>query len=267
MAEQRNASLADAATRFLSTLSPVQKQRTQQELNKFVRWYGGDRLASELAVLEIANYSESVSSVATDPVQKLEPVRAFLSYAKKEGLTKVNLASHIRPGKTKRKVATKRSSKGLSPISLTSEGYTALESELATLKSERPFIADQLRLAAADKDFRENAPLEAAREHQGHVEARIRELSAILKAATILQEAPVTATTVGIGSRVVLRDLASGEQLSYNLVSPTEANPAEGKLSIASPMGKALLGLENGAAVEVLAPLGTLHYRIEDFQA
>ncbi|MFC2059085.1 GreA/GreB family elongation factor [Chloroflexota bacterium] len=266
MAKQRNLNLAEAATMFLSTLSPEQKQQSQQELNKFVLWYRSERLVSELTPREIAEYAERMNSLATDPVKKLEPVKAFLSYTRKEGLTTQNLAVHLRPSKTKGKLSTKRSHKGPEPVTLTSEGFTAMESELASLKSERPNMADQLRQAAADKDFRENAPLEAAREHQGQVEARIRELESTLSAATILKQSTTNRKRVGIGSKVVLHDLASGEQISYNLVSPSEAKPAEGKLSIASPTGKALLEQEIGVVVEVIAPLGTLSYKIEDIQ-
>jgi len=253
MAKQWNPNLAEAATMFLSTLSPEQKQQSQQELNKFVRWYRSERLISELTPREIAEYAERVNSLATDPVQKLEPVKTFLSYIKKEGLTTQNLAVHLRPSKTKRKLSTKRSHKGPEPVALTSEGFTAMESELASLKSERPQMADQLRQAAADKDFRENAPLEAAREHQGQVEARIRELESTLSAATILKQTSTNRKKVGIGSKVFLHDLSSGEQISYNLVSPSEANPTKGKLSIASPTGKALLEQEIGVVVEVIA--------------
>src|SRR3989304_878982 len=154
MAEQRNPSLSETAIRFLSTLSPVQKQQCQQELNKFVRWYGGERPVSELAVREVANYAESVSSLATDALQKLEPVRAFLSYVKKEGLIEVNLASHLRPAKPKKNQASHRILRRAASVALTADGYTALESELASLKSERPQLAEQLRHASADKDFR-----------------------------------------------------------------------------------------------------------------
>lgn len=266
MSEQQNVSLSEAVTMFLATLSPEQKQESQQELNRFVRWYGGERPINELNAREIGNYGDNISAFVTDPVKKLEPVRSFLSYAKKKKLVEISLAPHLRVSKATQRRSLKRVSVEITPASLTSEGYATLESELEALKSERPRIAEQLRHALADKDFRENAPLEAAREHQGQIEARIRELEATLKGSTIAEEEPRTTQTAGIGCTVSLRDLGSGEKLCYTLVSPSEADPAQGKLSIASPTGKALLYKEIGAVVEVTAPVGTLRYQIDDIK-
>ena len=148
------------------------------------------------------------------------------------------------------------------PAPLTSQGYAALELELASLKKERPRLAQELNLAAADRDFRENAPLEAAREQQGQIEARIREIGAILKTATILDEGPLDTVGVVIGCTVTLCHLDSEEEVDYTLVSPSEADPAQGKLSVASPMGEAILGRTTGVIVDVAAPAGTLRYRI-----
>jgi transcription elongation factor GreA len=266
MSEQQKLTLSEAVTMFLATLSPEQKQESQQELNRFVRWYGAERPINGLNAREIGDYSDNISSFVTDPVKKLEPVRNFLSYAKKKKLIEISLAPHLRASKAKQGRAVRRRAIEISPITLTSEGYAAMALELDALKKERPRLAEQLRLAAADKDMRENAPLEAAKEHQGQIEARIREIEATLKASTIIEQKPKTKKTVGIGCTVSLRDLGSGEQLSYKLVSPSEANPASGKLSIASPTGKALLDNETGAVVEVIAPVGTLRYQIDEIK-
>jgi transcription elongation factor GreA len=270
MAEERNLSLDEAVTMYLATLPPEQRQESQQELNRFVRWYGAERLMSELGAREIGEYGESVSksirSSVTDPAKKIEPVRNFLTYAKKTKLTGVNLAPNLRVSKTKKGPLVKRSNNEPAQVHLTSEGHAAMKSELESLKDERPRVVEQIRHAAADKDFRENAPLEAAREHQGQLEARIRELEATIKGATIMKEKTSITLRVGIGCTVGLFDLTSGEQLHYTLVSPSESNPTKGKLSIASPTGKALLDREVGAVVEVTAPVGMFLYRIEDIK-
>jgi transcription elongation factor GreA len=269
MADEHNLSLDEAVTQYLATLSLEQRQESQQELNRFVRWYGGDRLMSELGAREIGEYGESVSksirSSVTDPAKKIEPVRNFLTYAKKAKLTEANLAPNLRVSKTK-KGPVKNSHKEVEQVHLTSEGHATLKSELEALKNERPRVAEQIRFAAADKDFRENAPLEAAREHQGHIEGRIRELEATIQGATIIREKSNITQRVGIGCTVDLSDLTSGEQLHYTLVSPSESNPTKGKLSIASPTGKALLDQKIGAVVEVYAPVGTFRYRIESIK-
>jgi transcription elongation factor GreA len=129
-------------------------------------------------------------------------------------------------------------------------------------------VAEELRLAMADKDFRENAPLDAARERQGLLEARIRELEATLKQAVIIADASLRSNArVGVGSAVLLRNLKSGVELRYVLVSPSEVNPAEGKISIASPVGKALIERSAGEEVEVAAPAGKIRFRIESVEA
>jgi len=270
MAEESKVSLDEAVTMYLATLPPEQRQENQQELNRFVRWYGGERLMSELGAREIGEYGESVSksirSSVTDPAKKIEPVRNFLTFAKKTKLTGVNLAPNLRVSKTKKGPSVKRSSNEPAQVHLTSEGHAAMKSELETLKDERPRVVEQIRHAAADKDFRENAPLDAAREHQGQLEARIRELEATIKGATIMKEKVSISLRVGIGCTVGLSDLTSGEQLHYTLVSPSESNPTKGKLSIASPTGKALLDQEIGTVVEVTAPVGTFRYRIDDIK-
>ncbi len=265
MAEEQKVSLTEAVTQYLATLPSSARQESQQELTKFVRWYGGERPVSEMTAREVSEYCAGITSSVTDPLKKLEPVKNFLTYAKKKGLTAVNLAPHARFSKTKQPTLTKKAlKKEVEQITLTSEGHEAMRSELEALKTERPRIVEQIQHAAADKDFRENAPLEAAKERQGHIEARIRELEATLKEATVITQKPAVSLGVGVGCTVTLCDLSSGEQLCYKLVSPSEANPALGKLSIASPTGRALLNKEIGNIIEVTAPMGTLKYRIED---
>lgn len=260
MFEKKEKTLAQAATQFLAGLSPEEREESQQELNKFVRWYGMERPLRELAAHEVANYAQRMERASANAMKRLEPVRVFLSYAKKEGLTETNLAVHLRV----RKGSPKQGApiKGRERVTLTMEGYQGLKAELSALQRERPKIADDIRRAAADKDFRENYPLEAARERQGLVEARIRELEAILRSA-VVATGEVDIAKVTLGSTVVLQDLSTGEELRYTLVNPSEASPIKGKISAASPTGKALLHRGKGEVIEVAAPGGILRYRIE----
>jgi transcription elongation factor GreA len=255
-----NVSLGEAATRFLASLLEQERAINQQEINQFILWYGWRQPISELTAPKVANYAERVAASGADPARKLSPVKAFLTYAKKEGLTRTNLSVHLRAKKVSTTMA---AGKPLPQVhALTPQGRAELEAELARLKGERPRVAEELRQAAADKDFRENAPLDAAREYQGQLESRIRELEIVLKAATLEQALPV-ATRVRVGDTVRLCDLGTSEVVRYTLVSPSEANPAKGKISIESPTGKALLGKEEMQEAEVIAPLGKLRYRIE----
>jgi transcription elongation factor GreA len=256
-------SLGEAATRFLASLPEHKRAVNQQDINQFILWYGWKQPIGELTPPKVANYSERIATSGADPTQKLAPVKAFLTYAKKEGLTRTNLSVHLR---AKKVAATVVSGKPLPPVhALTPQGRAELEAELARLKAERPRVSEELRRAAADKDFRENAPLDAAREYQGQLESRIRELENILKATTLEQNAP-PAAKVRIGDTVRIYDLAISEVVRYTLVSPSEANPAKGKISMESPIGKALLGKEEGQEAEVIAPSGKFCYRIEQIE-
>ncbi len=123
-----------------------------------------------------------------------------------------------------------------------------------------------MRRAAADKDFRENAPLEAAREEHGQIEGRIRELEGTLKSAIVIDEKEKVTPKVSIGDSIILRDLASGEVLSYMLVSPREVDPTKGKISSLSPIGRAIIGQSQGEIVEVTVPAGKLRYQIKQIE-
>ena len=258
--------LGQVATQFLQGLSSEERPRSQQEIHKFVRWYGEERELSELTIPEVANYAEQTTSTTTEAAEKLGIVKTFLAYGYKQGLTRANLAVHIKVKKTSSKSLHSSKRRSKATVVLTNQGYADLKAQLATLKNERPRIAEELRKAAADKDFRENAPLDAAREYQGQLEARIREMESTLRMATVMNKQQAGGVAVAVGDRVVLRDLASGEALDYTLVDAREANPLEGKLSHTSPMGQALLGRQRGDKVEVKAPAGILHYQIEDIR-
>jgi transcription elongation factor GreA len=148
-------------------------------------------------------------------------------------------------------------------VTLTRQRYEEIETELANLKKRSRELISEIQRAAADKDFRENAPLAAAREERGHVEGRIKELQETLKSARVLEYKKHPTLKTGVGDTIVLNDLSSGEELSYMIVDPREVDPNRGKISIASPMGKALMGRRNGDTVEITVRAGKLRYRIE----
>lgn len=263
-------SLGDAAHSYLSNLTAAEQETHQQEVNRFVRWFGADRPLSQIAVPQIGIYAEQLARSGSDVNEKLEPVRNFLLFVKKSGLTKTNLAVHLRvSAPTSRKKAGSKTASHAhkhSEMTLTAQGYEDLKKELEALKKDRPRAQEEIRRAAADKDVRENAPLEAAREFHGHLEGRIRELESILKGSTIIQDNGQPAATVVQGNKVTIRDLESGQSLCYSLVDPREVNPAKGKISVASPVGRALMGKAVGAIVGVEAPAGLIHYQIEKIE-
>ena len=264
--DSQSLSLGEAASCFLVSLPPEAREVSQQEVYRFARWYGWERPFAELTAPNVANYAEQVSLSDADYTKKLELVRAFLVYAKKEGWSKSNLAIHLRLKKVKPSSRI-LSRQGLpEAISLTKQGYAELEAELDSLKCKRPQAIEEMRRAAADKDFRENAPLGAAREQRGQLEGRIKELEETLKLATVIDDKPKGTSKVSVGASIVLRDLASGEELRYMLVNPKEVDPTKGKVSSASPIGKAVIGRSQGEVVEVTAPVGKLRYQIKQVE-
>lgn len=265
--------LSEMIAEYLSTLPPQEQPPQQQELQRFRRWIGDDRLVSELTSKDIEGYQDYLLTNRMDLSRAVPPLKAFLAFAEKAGATRTKLARYLRaPRSTRapgqRSSAHRRTAANDRPATvLTREGYQALQAELQHLTTvERARIAQALREARADRDIRENAPYDAAKQHQAVVEARIRELQAILAHAEVLDEAP-KGERVSLGSTVVLRDLNEDDELRYTLVSSNEANPRLGKLSVASPVGRALLDRWPGEVIEVSVPAGTLRYRIERIES
>jgi transcription elongation factor GreA len=253
---EHNPTLAEATDAFLSNVPAEERGKTQAEISKFIRWLGSSRQVKDVSPVDVASYGEQITPSA------VKPLRSFLTYIRKKKFSSINLAPHLRVKKTSAKTVVIWQS-GQVQATLTTQGYAKLEEELANLKNQRSQVMEEIKTAAVDKDFRENAPLAAARERKAHLEGRIKEIESILKQAKIVGKDRDT-SRAKFGDTVVLRDLSSGKEFNYILVDPREANPAKGKLSVASPLGKAILDKEKGQTVEVIAPAGTFCCRIED---
>jgi len=254
--------LGEAARRFLAGMAAEEREASQQEIYRFVRWYGWEQDFARLSPSRVANYAEQLSQSDTDYARKLELIRGFLAHARKQGWSGVNLAVHLKARKGRSGAKAPPARRRRESVPLTQQRYDELKAELAALQEKRPQLIEDIRRAAADKDFSENAPLDAAREQRGHLEGRIMELEETLAAATIMDEGRRPTHKVSIGDDIVLQDLASGEELRYMLVGPSEVDPARGKISNASPIGRAAIGRVPGDVIEVAVPAGKVRYRI-----
>lgn len=257
--------LGDASSSYVEAQGEANSSGLQQELVRFVRWCGRTREVHTLTPLEIEGYCGSLEGVGEESGQRLTILKGFLTYLHRQGWTEGNLATHAKVRRTGRKGVASRRGRPADGNRLTADGYQRLQEELETLRADRVNVTEEIRKAAATKDFSENAPLDAAREHQGQVEARIRELESILRRATILEEGnggKGTAIKVTLGSRVVLRQAQTGQEVSYLLVESRESNPSAGKLSAASPLGKAVMDHALGDEVEVATPRGAVRYLV-----
>ena len=260
---------SQALTQYLSTLNLSSAPDALNELTKFVWWCGRDRNVVNLTPQEAASYGElmSASSGLQDATVRAKAVKDFLTYCYKSNFTHISLAKHVRVKRTGRKVTPMEAARVA--MDITPEGYQNLVDELESLRNERVNVAQEINLAAADKDFRENAPLDAAREHQGHMESRIRELEEWLQRARLVyteKDRPGGKfdRDVRLGSKVKLMECVSKEKMTYTLVNASEASPMDLKMSVVSPVGKALMGHTIGEELEVNTPRGRLRYRIEE---
>ena len=128
-------------------------------------------------------------------------------------------------------------------IVLTIDGLNKLEKELEYLKTvRRREVAQRIKQAIEFGDITDNSEYEDAKNEQGFIEGRILTIEKMLRNARVLNDNDVQTDQVGLGSRVLLKDLESGEKLNYTIVSSAEADPAEDKISNESPVGQALLG-------------------------
>ncbi len=143
------------------------------------------------------------------------------------------------------------------------QGYEKLKKELDHLKTvKRREISATIAEARGHGDISENAEYDAAKEAQGMNEKRIAELEARLSDVQILDDKDMPKDEALLGATVRLKDLGSGEEFDYTLVSELEANFAEGKISVTSPMGKALWGDKKNETVEINVPAGLMKYKI-----
>lgn len=148
-------------------------------------------------------------------------------------------------------------------IPTTAAGYTRMEAELKNLKSvERPAVIAAIAEARAHGDLSENAEYAAAKEKQSFIEGRIKELEAAVSRADIIDISSLSGDTVKFGATVTLVDEDSEEENTYQIVGEYEADIKTKKISLVSPMARALIGKKLGDSVEVKTPGGVKSYEI-----
>ena len=153
-------------------------------------------------------------------------------------------------------------------VILTPNGHAKLKEEIEHLSTvKRREVAERIKQAREFGDIAENSEYDDAKNEQAMLEHRIATLQERLKAARVIEANEVTTDVVSVGTIVRLRDVDAKETMEYTIVGSAEANPAEQKLSNESPVGRAILGRKKGETVEVVAPRGSLKYKIMDIKA
>ncbi len=152
-------------------------------------------------------------------------------------------------------------------VPITKEGYERLKLELQRLqKEERPAVIKAIEEARGHGDISENAEFEAAKEKQALIEGRIQEITTRLGHCEIIEPSNDDNGRVMFGSTVIMEDLETNDVTTYTLVGPYEADVQSGTISVVSPLGKALIGKEEGDEVKVQTPKGIRTFEILEVQ-
>ena len=150
-------------------------------------------------------------------------------------------------------------------VLLTEEGYQKLEEELKYLKGTKKMeVAERIKVAREFGDISENSEYDEAKNEQAQLEAKIIEMENTLRTAKIVEK--ISTKSVGIGVTVTLYDYEYDEAIDYHIVPATEVDVINNKISIESPVGKALYGKKKGDEIEVEIPDGVAKYRIDDIK-
>jgi transcription elongation factor GreA len=151
----------------------------------------------------------------------------------------------------------------MSKIPMTAEGFARLQEEMKRLKTvDRPEVIRQIAEARDHGDISENAEYHAARERQGFIEGRLAELEDKISRAEVIDPATLSGKDVKFGATVTLEDEETEEKTTYQIVGEDEADIKERRLSITSPLARALIGKKVGDSVEVSTPRGSKSYEI-----
>jgi transcription elongation factor GreA len=155
----------------------------------------------------------------------------------------------------------------MSTIYLSKEGYYNLKEELNTLKSiDRPRVINQIAEARDKGDLSENAEYDAAKEAQGLLEARIAKLENDVANSRVLDQSEMDTSTVHLLTKATIKNTTNGMEMTYAIVSESEADLAAKKISVTSPIGKGLLGKAIGDFADIEVPNGIIHFEIIDIQ-
>lgn len=146
---------------------------------------------------------------------------------------------------------------------ITQPGFTRMEAELKKLKStDRPAVIQAIAEAREHGDLSENAEYHAAREKQGFIEARIKQLEGMVSRSEVIDPASITGNSVKFGATVTLVDEDTDEEVTYQIVGEYEADIDNGKVSLTAPVSRALIGKSEGDSVEVRTPKGQRSYEV-----
>ena len=265
---------------YTNRMRKSRKETIKSDLSSFIQWLTislDNKSYDENANLENINLNiiepffieqyvklTNLNHSNQNASKKLTVARDYLNYIHTEGFTEANLGNHIRNKKGRRSgsLALKSKMHEGDIVEISKEYHDSLEKELNVKYKERENVVVDINKAAADKDFRENAPLEAAREKQGLIESQIKTIEETLRKSVIFntKKSNKKNKIAQIGSKVTLEK--ENKRTKINLVASPEADVNLSKISLESPLGKAIMGKGENDNVTVSAPSGEIQYKI-----
>lgn len=251
--------LGQAADKYLGSLPSEQRELAAPEMRRFLDLMGRNRALSTLTKTDVDRYQQRLADSKIDPSSRVQPVKDFLVDLKARKWTEQNLGAVLRV--RRRAVSNAQHVQG-EVIELTKEGYQQIQQELDQLENERlPQLREYVAAARLDGDFRENAPYDEAKREMGTVQGQIDRLKQQLRIARIVAREHST-ERIGLGSKVVVKDLQYDDEQSFTIVGPGEVDPRNRKISIHSPVGSALRDRSVDDEIEVDIPTGKARYRV-----
>ncbi|MXX46772.1 MAG: transcription elongation factor GreA [Chloroflexi bacterium] len=255
----------------------VLDEPAREAVTRFLWHFGPSTPISDLSPKSMEGFQETVGTNTMDLASRLQPVKEFLRYCWKQEYTVTidaegnssaqNLGNYLR---IKRPTSVVRDDSRFQheqaqTFEMTADGLESLNEELGQLNAEMPEAVQAVAAAREDKDIRENAPLEAAREYQERLKSRIDELEYQIAHAVVREERATGRAKLGSRVSVVEVDDSGadlGEAREYTLVGTTEANAAARRISVESPLGRGLLDQSADRQIEIQAPSGRKRFRL-----
>lgn len=255
----------------------VLDEPAREAVTRFLWHFGPSTPISDLSPKSMEGFQETVGTNTMDLASRLQPVKEFLRYCWKQEYTVTvdaegnasaqNLGNYLR---IKRPTSVVRDDSRFQheqaqTFEMTADGLASLHEELGQLNAEMPEAVQAVAAAREDKDIRENAPLEAAREYQERLKSRIDELEYQIAHAVVREERATGRAKLGSRVSVVEVDDSGaylGEAREYTLVGTTEANAAARRISVESPLGRGLLDQPADRQIEIQAPSGRKRFRL-----
>lgn len=255
----------------------VLDEPAREAVTRFLWHFGPSTPISDLSPKSMEGFQETVGTNTMDLASRLQPVKEFLRYCWKQEYTVTidadgnssaqNLGNYLRIKRPTSVVrdASRFQHEQAQIFEMTADGLESLHEELGQLNAEMPEAVQAVAAAREDKDIRENAPLEAAREHQERLKSRIDELEYQIAHAVVREERATGRAKLGSRVSVVEVDDSGdylGEAREYTLVGTTEANAAARRISVESPLGRGLLDQPADRQIEIQAPSGRKRFRL-----